>query len=455
MTFKSINPANDEVIAEYELISTERMNGVIDQSFDAFHEWRRVSFGERAAHMRRAAEVLRKRKGEYAELMTREMGKPIGQGEGEVEKCAWVCEYYAENAERMLAPYEVETNASRSFVTYQPLGPIFAIMPWNFPLWQVFRFAAPHLMAGNTGLLKHAPNVIGCAQAIEDVFHAADFPDNVFRNLVIDTDQAAKVIEHPKVRAVTLTGSTRAGSAVAAKAGEMLKKTVLELGGSDPYVILEDADLDKAVAACAQSRLLNSGQSCIGAKRFIVVEPLRSRFEEGMAEKLGAAKMGDPMQRDVNVGPLARHDLRDTLADQVKKSLDKGARCLVGGSVPDGPGCFYPPTVLTDVKPGMPAYDEELFGPVASIIGVKDEAEALKVANDTVYGLGSAVFTEDLARGERIASREIEAGATFVNSFVASDPRMPFGGVKLSGYGRELADHGIREFVNIKSVSIK
>lgn len=455
MTFKSINPANDEVIAEYELISTERMNGVIDQSFDAFHEWRRVSFGERAAHMRRAAEVLRKRKAEYAELMTREMGKPISQGEGEVEKCAWVCEYYAENAERILAPHEVETDASRSFVTYQPLGPIFAIMPWNFPLWQVFRFAAPHLMAGNTGLLKHAPNVIGCAQAIEDVFHAADFPDNVFRNLVIDTDQAAKVIEHPKVRAVTLTGSTRAGSAVAAKAGEMLKKTVLELGGSDPYVILEDADLDKAVAACAQSRLLNSGQSCIGAKRFIVVESLRSRFEEGMANKLGAAKVGDPMQRDVNVGPLARHDLRDTLADQVKKSLDKGARCLVGGSVPEGPGCFYPPTVLTDVKPGMPAYDEELFGPVASIIGVKDEAEALKVANDTVYGLGSAVFTEDLARGERIASREIEAGATFVNSFVASDPRMPFGGVKQSGYGRELADHGIREFVNIKTISIK
>ncbi len=455
MSFKSINPANDELVAEYELIDTEHMNGVIDRVHDAFRGWRQLTFRERAEPMRRAAEVLRNHKSAYAELMTREMGKPIVQAEAEIDKCAWGCEYYAEHAEALLQPYDVETGASRSFVTYQPLGVIFAIMPWNYPFWQVFRFAAPHMMAGNVGLLKHAPNVIGCAQAIESVFREAGFPDDVFRNLVIDTDQAAKVIENRKVSAVTLTGSTGAGRAVAAKAGEMLKKTVLELGGSDPYVILEDANLDLAVQACAESRLLNSGQSCIGAKRFIVVEPLRERFEQGMAERLGAARMGDPMQRDVAVGPLARHDLRDKLAGQVKKSIDKGARCLIGGSVPTGPGCFYPPTVLSGVVPGMPAYEEEMFGPVASVIGVRDEEEALRIANDTAYGLGSAVFTEDPARAERIASQEIEAGATFVNSYVASDPRLPFGGIKDSGYGRELASHGIHEFVNIKTVSIK
>lgn len=455
MTFRSVNPTNDEVIANYESMSSDEMRTAIDDSFDAWQDWRRLPFSERAGFMRQAAAVLRDHKDEFAYLITDEMGKPVHQAQGEIDKCAWACEFYADNAERFLAPYQVETDVYKSFVTYQPLGPVFAIMPWNFPFWQVFRFAAPTLMAGNTGLLKHAPNVGGCAQAIEQVFREAGFPDNVFRNLFIDTDQSAAAIENPKVRAVTLTGSPGAGSAVAAKAGEMLKKSVLELGGSDPYIILEDADLDEAITACATSRLMNSGQSCIGAKRFIVVESLRERFEQGMVDRMGAAKVGDPRAADTEVGPMARHDLRDKLHDQVRQSMDKGARCLLGGSPHDGVGCFYMPTVLTDVAPGMPAYDEEMFGPVASIIGVRDEAEALRVANDTQYGLGSGLFTRDLERAERIASEEIEAGATFVNSFVASDPRLPFGGIKNSGYGRELSDHGIREFVNIKSVSIK
>jgi succinate-semialdehyde dehydrogenase/glutarate-semialdehyde dehydrogenase len=454
MIFQSINPVDDNVIAEYATLDTGVMNGIVDDVHHAFLTWRKRSFSERAALMRAAAGVLRNDKGRYGELMAREMGKPVAQGEAEAEKCAWVCDYYADHAEGFLASYDVATGDSHSYVAYAPLGPIFAIMPWNYPFWQVFRFAAPHLMSGNTALLKHAPNVIGCAQAIEEVFRKAGFPENVFRNLVIDTEQAARVIEHPKVRAVTLTGSTRAGRAVAAKAGQMLKKTVLELGGSDPYIVLDDADLDLAIDACATSRLLNSGQSCIGAKRFIVAEPLREQFTAGMVEKLRAARVGDPLQRDVDVGPLARRDLRDALGRQVERSITAGARCLLGGKVPQGAGCFYPPSVLAGVAPGMPAYDEELFGPVASIIGVKDDAEAIRVANATAYGLGSAVFSRDAAHAEQVAG-QIEAGATFINRYVASDPRLPFGGIKDSGYGRELADHGIREFVNIKTVSVK
>ncbi|HEX7339585.1 MAG TPA: NAD-dependent succinate-semialdehyde dehydrogenase [Rhodanobacteraceae bacterium] len=454
MKFQSINPADDQVVAEYELHTSARMEAIIEASRQAFLAWRERSFADRATLMHKAANVLRDNKATYGELMAREMGKPVVQGEGEAEKCAWVCDYYADNAEAFLAPYDVASGASRSYVTFQPLGPIFAIMPWNYPFWQVFRFAAPHLMAGNTGLLKHAPNVTGCAQAIEDVFHRAGFPQDVFRTLVIDTDQAAAVIANPAVRAVTLTGSTRAGKAVAAAAGKALKKTVLELGGSDPYLVLDDADLDLAIEACAASRLLNSGQSCIGAKRFLVAASLHDAFTAGMVARLGAAKVGDPCARDTAVGPLARHDLRDTLAAQVDASVAAGARCLVGGKVPDGAGCFYPPTVLTGVHPGMPAWDEELFGPVATIIPFKDEDEAVAIANGTPYGLGSAVFSADPAHAERVAAR-IEAGATFINSHVASDPRLPFGGIKDSGYGRELADHGIREFVNIKTVSIK
>ncbi len=455
MKFQSRNPATDEPIESYEGHSTEQMNEIIDQVHETWLEWRRVPFAERAEPMRKAAEVLRSRKDEFARLMTAEMGKPMQQSPGEIEKCAWVCEFYADNAERFLAPREVETGASRSYVSYQPEGTVFAIMPWNFPFWQVFRFGAPALMAGNAGVLKHAPNVPGCALAIEEVFREAGFPENLFRTLLIDTDQASQVIANRKISAVTLTGSTRAGRSVAAQAGQYIKKTVLELGGSDPYVVLEDADLDLAVQTCCTSRLINSGQSCIGAKRFIVVESVADEFEKAMVERLSAATLGDPTDEDTVVGPLARPDLRDNLARQVKESVEKGATCLTGGEVPKGPGNFYPATVLSGVKPGMPAYDEEMFGPVASIIRVRDEAEALRVANDTAYGLGSAVFTRDLERGERIAREELQAGSGFVNAMVASDPRLPFGGIKESGYGRELSEEGIREFVNTKTVFIK
>ncbi len=376
------------------------------------------------------------------------------QGRAEIAKCAWVCDFYADRAESFLQPEPVETDASKSFVTFQPIGVVLAVMPWNFPFWQVFRFAAPALMAGNAGVLKHASNVPGCALAIEDVFTNAGFPENVFRTLLIGSKQVDAIIENPYVKAVTLTGSTPAGKAVASKAGEMLKKTVLELGGSDPYVILEDADLNSAVSTCVTSRLINSGQSCINAKRFVVVEPLREEFERIFVERMGEMEMGDPLDESTEVGPQARADLRDELHEQVRQSIKKGARCLLGGEVPDGDGAYYPPTVLTDVTRGMPAYDEELFGPVAAIIRAKDEREAIAIANDSSFGLGAAVFTSDLAKGEQIASEEIEAGACFVNAFVKSDPRLPFGGVKESGYGRELSHYGIREFVNIKTVYV-
>jgi succinate-semialdehyde dehydrogenase/glutarate-semialdehyde dehydrogenase len=328
-------------------------------------------------------------------------------------------------------------------------------MPWNFPFWQVFRFAAPGLMAGNAGVLKHASNVPGCALAIEEVFRGAGFPDGLFKTLLIPGSRVDAVIDHPLVRAVTLTGSTPAGRAVAQKAGERLKKTVLELGGSDPYLILEDADLDAAASTCATARLINSGQSCIAAKRFIVVDAVREAFEEKFTTAMAQAKMGDPMEEDTVVGPQARSDLRDELHDQVVRSVAAGAKCTLGGKIPDGPGAYYPPTVLTDVTPGMPAYTEELFGPVASIIPVKDESQAIRVANDSVFGLGAAVFTTDEERGTRIAREELEAGACFVNAFVRSDPRLPFGGVKESGYGRELSPFGIQEFVNIKTVWVE
>jgi len=366
-----------------------------------------------------------------------------------------VCDYYADNAEKFLQPEGIETDASKSFVTFQPLGVVLAVMPWNFPFWQVFRFAAPALMAGNAGVLKHASNIPGSALAIEDVFLKAGFPENIFRTLLVGSGQVETIIENPLVKAVTLTGSTSAGRAVARKAGEMLKKSVLELGGSDPYVVLEDADLEASVMSCVASRLINSGQSCLAAKRFVVVESLRERFEELFVERMRAEKMGDPLQEETSVGPQARHDLRDELHNQVRKSIEKGAKCLLGGELPEGNGAFYPPTVLSDVKKGMPAYDEELFGPVAAIIPVKDEVEAIQVANDSIYGLGAAVFTQDTAKGERIAANEIEAGSCFVNASVKSDPRLPFGGIKESGYGRELSHYGIKEFVNIKTVFVK
>lgn len=455
MTLTVVNPATGKTITTYEELTPAETSDVIAQAHNAFLDWKQTSFVERARLMKRAAHILRERANEYAVLMAQEMGKPVKDGRAEAEKCAWACDYYAENAEAFLRPEVIQTDASKSYVAFQPLGVVLAVMPWNFPFWQVFRFAAPALMAGNAGVLKHASNVPACALAIADVFRTAGFPDNIFRTLLIGSKQVDAVIENPLVRAVTLTGSTPAGKAVAKKAGDMLKKTVLELGGSDAYIVLEDADLEAALTMCVSSRLVNAGQGCIAAKRFIVPEAIRQQFEEGFVARMSAITVGDPLDEHTQMGPLARHDLRDELHQQVQESISKGARCLLGGAIPESKGAFYPPTVLTNVKKGMPAYEDELFGPVAALITVKDEKEAIQVANDSIFGLGAAVFTRDLARGERIAATEIEAGCCFVNTFVKSDPRLPFGGIKESGYGRELSHYGIKEFVNIKTVFVK
>jgi succinate-semialdehyde dehydrogenase/glutarate-semialdehyde dehydrogenase len=454
MTWQTINPASGAVVASYEETSPDAVQATIASAHQAYLEWRQTSFRQRAGLMRGAADVLRGNAREYARLMAEEMGKPIRDGIAEIQKCAGGCDYFAENAERFLAPEPVATEARKSYVAFNPLGVVLAVMPWNFPFWQVFRFAAPGLMAGNAGVLKHASNVPGCALAIEQVFRKAGFPEHLFRTLLIGSKEVTAVIEHPLVRAVTLTGSGPAGRAVASKAGAMLKKTVLELGGSDPYLVLEDADLEQAAVLCTKGRLINMGQSCIAAKRFIVVEKVRSRFEELFVQRMSAAKFGDPLSEQTELGPLARHDLRDALHDQVQRSVAVGARCLLGGKIPDGPGAYYPPTVLTDVEKGMPAYQEELFGPVAAVIPVKDEEGAIAVANDSVFGLGGAVLTGDRERGERIARERIQSGSIFVNEAVRSDARLPFGGVKESGYGRELSNYGIKEFVNIKSVYV-
>jgi len=455
MTIESINPATGEKLAEYREMSAEEIELALAQAHAAWLPWRCRPIGERSELMHRAATLLEERKETLARLMTAEMGKPVGQARGEVEKCVWACRFYADEAAEFLAPEPVATDASASYVAYRPLRLVHAVMPWNFPLWQVFRFAAPALMAGNGGLLKHASNVYGCALAIEAIFRDAGFPEHLFRTLVIGSGKVADVIADPRVAAVTLTGSTPAGKAVAAAAGRALKKTVLELGGSDPYLVLEDADLEQAAAACVTGRLLNTGQSCIAAKRWIVVGAVYEEFCALITDAMAGKRFGDPTEEGIDLGAMARVDLRDELHDQVTRSIQAGARCLVGGEVPPGAGAFYPATLLADVAPGMPAYDEEMFGPVASLIRVADEAEALRVANDTPFGLGAAVFTRDTARGERIAREELDAGCCFVNDFVRSDPRLPFGGVKESGYGRELGPFGIREFVNIKTVYVR
>ncbi|HEY5596949.1 MAG TPA: NAD-dependent succinate-semialdehyde dehydrogenase [Candidatus Bipolaricaulota bacterium] len=455
MAMDVINPATGEEVNRFQEMGPKQAVQAIEQAHQAYESWRKVPFAERAKLMKRAAQILRENAKAYAELMAVEMGKVVREGRAEVEKCALVCDYYADHAQAMLNSEPVVSDAGKSFVAFQPLGVVLAVMPWNFPFWQVFRFAAPALMAGNAGVLKHASNVPGCALAIEEVFRQAGFPAELFRALLVGSRQVDALIEHRFIKAVTLTGSTPAGRAVAGKAGKMLKKTVLELGGSDPYLILEDADLEQAAATCATSRLINAGQSCISAKRFIVVEPVRERFEALFVEHMRAKKMGDPLDEGSDLGPQARVDLRDELHAQVQRSIKLGAKRLLGGEVPQGPGAFYPPTVLTEVKKGMPAYDEELFGPVAALISAADEADAIHVANDSAFGLGAAVFTRDLARGERIATEELEAGSCFVNAFVKSDPRLPFGGIKESGYGRELSHYGIREFVNVKTVYIK
>jgi succinate-semialdehyde dehydrogenase/glutarate-semialdehyde dehydrogenase len=423
---------------------------------DAAHqEWRRTAMEERARRLAQAGAILRKNAEQYAELMATEMGKPLVQGQAEIEKCAWACDYYAENGARFVSPDMVATDASKSFVAFEPLGVILAVMPWNFPFWQVFRFAAPALMAGNAAVLKHASNVFGCALAIEEIFRGAGFPKELFRSVLVGSKRVKKIIQHPAVEAVTITGSTPAGRAVATQAGASLKKAVLELGGSDPYVVLEDADLDLTVATCVNARLINTGQSCIAAKRFIVVRKVLESFTDRYVSLMRDKKFGRPLEPGIDLGPMARADLRDQLHDQVQRSVAKGATLLCGGVLAGGVGAFYPGTVLTDVKPGMPAYQEELFGPVASIIEAEDEKDAVRIANDTGFGLGAAVFTRDVARGERIAREELQAGACFVNASVKSDPRLPFGGIKESGYGRELSSFGIREFVNVKTVWVK
>jgi succinate-semialdehyde dehydrogenase/glutarate-semialdehyde dehydrogenase len=451
MSIQSINPATGEVLETFQEISAGEIDRALEAATAAFHDWRRVPFAARAEKMRAAARILREGKEKYARTMALEMGKPITQGEAEAEKCASGCDYYAEHAASFLADQPRETDAARSYVRFDPIGPVLAIMPWNFPFWQVFRFAAPALMAGNAGILKHASNVPRCALEIEEIFRAAGFPENLFRALLAGPDKVAGIIADPRVRAATLTGSEGAGSQVGAQAGREIKKTVLELGGSDPFIVLEDADVKKAAKIAADARLVNSGQSCIAAKRFIVVEKIAGDFLELFVAEMRARKMGDPLDRATEVGPLARADLRDSLQRQVEESVKRGAKLLLGGRIPESPGAFYPPTVLSAVDKGMPAFDEETFGPVAAVISVRNEADAIRLANDSNFGLGASLWTEDRGRAERIIP-DIEAGMVFVNGLVKSDPRLPFGGVKRSGYGRELSEYGIREFVNVKSV---
>jgi succinate-semialdehyde dehydrogenase / glutarate-semialdehyde dehydrogenase len=452
---QSINPATGELIKTYESHTPDGIEKIINSVDKTWHHWRSTSFMFRSQLMQNLSGLLKSRKDELAMLMALEMGKVKREGLAEIEKCAWVCDYYASNAESFLENEPIATEATKSYVSYQPIGTILAIMPWNFPFWQVFRFAAPTLMAGNTAVLKHASNVPGCAMAIEELFREAGFPENVFRSLLIGSKQVAKIIQHKAVKAVSLTGSTPAGKSVAAMAGAELKKCVLELGGSDPYLILQDADIDNAVEKCTAGRLLNAGQSCIGAKRFIVEEKVYAHFLELFTHEMAAANFGDPTDEDSTIGPLARIDLRDELHQQVIDSVEKGAEVVIGGEIPHRNGAYYPPTILENVQPGMPAYDEELFGPVAAVIKVKDAKEAIRVANDTDFGLGAAVFTGDVKKGEHIAEMELEAGACFVNDFVKSDPRLPFGGIKTSGFGRELAANGIKEFMNVKTVVVK
>ena len=450
---KSINPATNELIREYPEHTSSEARDIIEDVQKEWLTWKETSFEFRAGLFRNAARLLRERKEMYARLMTMEMGKIIRESMAEVEKCANACDYYADHAAEFLKDEIIPSDASRSLVTYQPLGIIFAVMPWNFPFWQVFRFAVPSLMAGNAGVLKHASNVPGCALAIEEIFRDAGFPQNLFRTLMIPSREVAGVIANNNIAAVTLTGSEAAGSEVAAVAGKYIKKTVLELGGSDAFVILEDADIEKAVKVAITARMINQGQSCIAAKRFIVVKSRLDEFQVRIRYAMSSLITGDPLDPQTDVGPLARIDILQDLDKQVKKSVAASAHVILGGKPDDRPGCYYLPTILTDVKPGMAVYHQETFGPVLSIIAVENEEEAIKVANDSEFGLGGSVWTEDLERGEK-AARKIQAGAVFVNGLVKSDPRLPFGGIKKSGYGRELGKAGILEFVNIKTIWI-
>jgi succinate-semialdehyde dehydrogenase / glutarate-semialdehyde dehydrogenase len=454
MTIATINPATGETLRTFQPLSDAELEVRLQCAADTYRRYRRTPMSERKRMLLRAAEILEAEKDAFGKLMVLEMGKPIKAGVEEAAKCALGCRYYAENAERFLADEYVETSASRSYVTYQPVGPVLAVMPWNFPFWQVFRFAAPALMAGNVGLLKHASSVPQCALAIEDIFRRAGFPEGCFQTLLIDTDHVRSVIEDPRVAAVTLTGSTGAGGHVAGAAGKVVKKSVLELGGSDPFVVMPSADFDAAVKTAVKARTINNGQSCIAAKRFIVHESIAEEFERRYVAGFEALKVGDPMDPATEVGPLANESQVDTIGQQVQRSVAAGARLLTGGRRLDRPGYYYAPTVLTDVTPDSPAYHDEVFGPVAILFRARDVDDAIRLANDTPFGLGASAWTNDPTERARFVA-ELEAGMVFINAMVASDPRVPFGGVKQSGYGRELSSQGIREFVNIKTVWIQ
>jgi succinate-semialdehyde dehydrogenase / glutarate-semialdehyde dehydrogenase len=451
MPIATVNPATGQTIRTFEPLTAAQLEAKLQCAADAYRRHRRTSFAERTKLMLRAAEILESEKEAFGRIMVTEMGKTLKAAMEEAAKSAWGCRYYAENAERFLADEPVQTSASRSVVTYQPIGPVLAIMPWNFPFWQVFRFAAPALMAGNVGLLKHASNVPQCALAIEEIFRRAGFPEGVFQTLLIETDQVKTVIEDRRVAAVTLTGSNTAGSQVASTAGKAIKKTVLELGGSDPFIVMPGADLDAAVQTAVKARVVNNGQSCIAAKRFIVAEAAADEFERRFVAGMEALVVGDPMDPGTDVGPLATESQLRTIAGQVEQSVRAGARILTGGRQLDRPGWYYAPTVLSGVTPDSPAYYEEVFGPVALLFRVRGIDDAIRLANDSPFGLGASAWTRNPAEGTRFAS-ELEAGMVFINAMVASDPRVPFGGVKESGYGRELSPYGIREFVNVKTI---
>jgi succinate-semialdehyde dehydrogenase/glutarate-semialdehyde dehydrogenase len=453
MAIASINPATGERLRTFEPLTDAQIDEKLQRAADTFRTYRHTSFAERGRMITRAAEILETEKESFGRLMTTEMGKPLRAAIEEALKCAWACRYYAEHAERFLSDEEVATNAARSYVHYQPLGPVLAVMPWNFPFWQVFRFAAPALMAGNVALLKHASNVPQCALAIEELVRRAGFPEGAFQTLLIGSDQVERVIDDPRVVAVTLTGSTSAGSHVARAAGRRVKKTVLELGGSDPFIVMPSADLDAAINTAVRARTINNGQSCIAAKRFIIAEAIADEFERRFVRAMEALTVGDPLDEATDIGPLATADILATLDEQVRKTLAAGARLLTGGRRLDRPGNYYLPTVLADIPEHAPAYHEELFGPVAALFRVRDIDEAIRLANATPFGLGASAWTNDAVERARFID-EIEAGLVFINGMVASDPRLPFGGVKQSGYGRELSVYGIREFVNIKTVWI-
>ena len=454
-TIGTINPASGEPGPSHVETSLEEAKAAAAAAKRAFHSWRRTSFADRSRVLHKAAQILRSRKDQLARLMTDEMGKTLSEGRAEVEKCAFQCDWFADHAQEYLANEPVDFDGEEAFVTFNPLGVVLAVMPWNFPFWQVFRFAAPALMAGNGALLKHASNVPGCALAIEEVLHDAGTPHDLFRTLLLPSSEVEALVKDDNVAAITLTGSVAAGRSVATAAASVLKKCVLELGGSDAYVVLEDADIKAAAKVAATARMVNGGQSCIAGKRFVIVRSILEKFEEALVEAMSAYLMGDPTEPDTKLGPMVSTKARDDVHAQVVKSIEKGARLLLGGKVPDKIGAWYPATILSDVRPGQPAHDDEVFGPVAAIIAAADEADAIRIANDSEFGLGSAVITSDLDRGRRIAAEELEAGLSFVNENVRSDPRAPFGGVKHSGYGRECGIFGIREFVNIKTVHVK